>query len=204
MPVPSDISELPQETRALPPWRHNTLKVDVRLIVAINRDLSEEVRSGRFRSDLFYRLKVFLSRLPPLRERREDIPLLVSHVATKHGTRFKRPISRIDRRTMSALGAYEWPGNVRELENTIERAVILSTNGRLRLDRDALPPRTAPTNGDLNGDLRVREREAIEAARRPERCRHALGLAAVDARVPPRLGIDKFSYRRDARATDAD
>src|SRR6185369_10900544 len=99
----------------------DTLKVDVRLIAATNRDLADDVRSGRFRSDLFYRLNVFPIRLPPLRERREDIPLLVSHFATKHGTRFKRPISRIDRRTMSALEAYEWPGNVRELENAIER-----------------------------------------------------------------------------------
>src|SRR5262249_55256580 len=156
-----EISELPQETQVLllrvlqerefeRLGGTSTLKVDVRLIVATNCDLSEEVRGGRFRSDLFYRLNVFPIRLPPLRQRREAIPLLVSHFATKHGARFKRPISRIDRRTMSALEAYEWPGNVRELENTIERAVILSTNGTLRLDRDALPlPPSRPPKGDL-------------------------------------------------------
>jgi formate hydrogenlyase transcriptional activator len=181
---------------------NETLKVDVRLIVATNRNLEDEVRSGRFRSDLFYRLNVFPMRLPPLRERREDIPLLVSHFAAKHGTRFKRTISRIDRRTMSALEAYEWPGNVRELENAIERAVILSTNGTLRLDRDALP---LPSSGDLDADLRAREREVMEAALRasggrvagPHGAAKRLGLApsTLEFRLS-RLGIDKFRFRR--------
>jgi formate hydrogenlyase transcriptional activator len=183
-----------------------TLKVDLRLIVATNRDLTEDVKSGRFRSDLFYRLNVFPIRLPPLRERREDIPLLVSHFATKHGTRFKRAISRIDRRTMTALEAYEWPGNVRELENAIERAVILSMHGTLRLDRDALP---LPPSGNLNGDLRVREREAMEAALRasagrvagPNGAARRLGLPAstLEFRLA-RLGIDKFRFRRPRAA----
>jgi formate hydrogenlyase transcriptional activator len=207
-----EISELPSETQVLllrvlqerefeRLGGNDTLKVDVRLIAATNRDLTEDVRSGRFRSDLFYRLNVFPIRLPPLRERREDIPLLVSHFATKHGTRFKRPISRIDRRTMSALEAYEWPGNVRELENAIERAVILSANGILRLDRDALP---LPPGGDLKGDLRTREREAMEAALRasggriagPKGAAKRLGLApsTLEFRLA-RLGIDKFRYR---------
>ena len=155
-------------------------------------------------------MSVFPIRLPPLRERREDIPLLVAHFATKHGTRFKRPISRIDRRTMSALEAYEWPGNVRELENTIERAVILSAHGTLRLDRDALPLALS-VKGDLKGDLRVREREAMEAAllasggrvAGPNGAAKRLGLppSTLEFRLA-RLGIDKFRYR-GTRAMDA-
>src|SRR5262249_57253270 len=100
-----------------------TLQVDVRLVAATNRDLAEDVRTGRFRSDLYYRLNVFPVHVPALRERPEDIPPLVAHFAEKYGTRFGNKISRIDRRALDTLQAYSWPGNVRELENTIERAV---------------------------------------------------------------------------------
>src|SRR6202000_686343 len=115
-----------------------TLQVDVRLVAATNRDLAEEVRAGRFRSDLYYRLNVFPVRVPALRERREDIPPLVAHFAEKYGERFGRPISSIDRKTLDLLQAHHWPGNVRELENTIERAVILSRNGVLNIDPEML------------------------------------------------------------------
>jgi transcriptional regulator with GAF, ATPase, and Fis domain len=108
-----------------------THKVDVRLVAATNRDLIEMVNRGEFRSDLYYRLNVFPILLPPLRERREDIPALVTHFVEILGRRMGREIEHIPPETMSALSSYQWPGNIRELQNLIERAVILSNNGVL-------------------------------------------------------------------------
>ena len=108
-----------------------THKVDVRLVAATNRDLIEMVNRGEFRSDLYYRLNVFPILLPPLRERREDIPALVTHFVDIFGRRMGREIEHIPSETMSALSSYPWPGNIRELQNLIERAVILSNNGVL-------------------------------------------------------------------------
>ena len=143
------------------------VQVDVRIIAATNSDLTERVRAGEFRSDLYYRLNVFPVRVPPLRERREDIPSLVAHFAAQHGERFGRVISRIDRRSMKLLESYHWPGNVRELENVIERAIILSRDGTLRIERDAFPGGPGTNlNGTLNEGLRTQERDAIESALR--------------------------------------
>ena len=103
-----------------------TIKVNFRLIAATNRDLAEGVRTNQFRSDLFYRLNVFPIRVPPLRERRDDIPLLVEYFVKKIGRRLNRLITSVPRRTLNELCAWDWPGNVRELENFIERSVILS------------------------------------------------------------------------------
>ena len=103
-----------------------TLKVDFRLIAATNRDLADSVRENEFRSDLYYRLNVFPIRVPPLRKRREDIPLLVEHFVQKFTRRMNKSITSIPTKTMDALMGWEWPGNVRELENFIERSVILT------------------------------------------------------------------------------
>jgi transcriptional regulator with GAF, ATPase, and Fis domain len=108
-----------------------THQVDVRLVAATHRDLTDMVRRGEFRSDLYFRLNVFPVLVPPLRERREDIPELVMHFVEKIGRRVGKKIERIPPATMSALTCYEWPGNIRELQNLIERAVILANDGVL-------------------------------------------------------------------------
>jgi formate hydrogenlyase transcriptional activator len=108
-----------------------THHVDVRVVAATNRDLTEMVKRREFRSDLYYRLNVFPILLPPLRERREDIPALVTHFVETFGRRMSKKIEHVPPETMSALRAYPWPGNIRELQNLIERAVILSNEGIL-------------------------------------------------------------------------
>ena len=111
-----------------------TLKVDVRVIAATNRDLEKAVEDGTFREDLFYRLNVFPIHSPPLRDRIDDIPLLVRHFVQKFGAKIRKKIDRIPKRTLKTLQDYHWPGNVRELENVIERALILSAGTSLVLD----------------------------------------------------------------------
>jgi PAS domain S-box-containing protein len=108
-----------------------TIKVDVRVIAATNRDLGAASREGRFRPDLFYRLNVFPIALPPLRERKEDIPMLVAHFVRKHAAKLGRRVERVPERLMAAFVAYAWPGNVRELEHVVERAVIVSEGPEL-------------------------------------------------------------------------
>ena len=108
-----------------------TQQVDVRIVAATHRDITDMVRRGEFRSDLYFRLNVFPVLVPPLRERREDIPELVMHFVEKIGLRVGKKIERIPPATMSALTSYDWPGNIRELQNLIERALILAKDGVL-------------------------------------------------------------------------
>ena len=105
-----------------------TIKLNVRLVTATNRDLEEEVKKGRFREDLFYRLNVVALRMPALRERREDIPLLASYFTSKFSQRSNRPVLGVSPQARACLTSYDWPGNVRELENAIERAVVLGSS----------------------------------------------------------------------------
>jgi formate hydrogenlyase transcriptional activator len=115
-----------------------TMNVDVRVVAATNANLTVEVADKQFRADLYYRLNVFPILVPPLRERREDIPLLVRHFVQKYERRMRKPINDVPAAAMNALLAYHWPGNIRELENLIERAVILSHGPELQLPLDEL------------------------------------------------------------------
>ena len=115
-----------QEREVEPLGSERTEKVDVRVIAATNRDLRQMVADGKFQEDLFYRLNVIPIEIPPLRERRDDIPALVEHFVRKHAQRTGRRFDKIDDGVLTGLQQYDWPGNVRELENTIERAVVLS------------------------------------------------------------------------------
>ena len=145
-----------------------TLHTDARLIAATNSNLAERVNEKRFRSDLYYRLNVFPILIPSLRERREDIPLLIRHFVQKYGRRMKKQIDTIPATALEALSEYHWPGNVRELENFIERAVILSPGAELQPPLAELAQRKKPAsvisaNGSSN-TLREAEREHIERA----------------------------------------
>jgi Nif-specific regulatory protein len=144
----------------------STIKVDVRLVAATNRNLEDEVKAGRFREDLYYRLNVFPLRIPPLRERKSDIMLLADHFTGKYGEKNGKPIRRISAPAIELLINHSWPGNVRELENCIERAVILSNDQVIHAYN--LPPslqsaassNTAP-NTTLEAALSRLEKEMI-------------------------------------------
>jgi len=142
-----------------------TLHTDARLIAATNTDLAEKVNEKQFRSDLYYRLNVFPIVVPPLRERREDIPLLVRHFVQKYTQRIKKPIERIPSAAIDALSEYDWPGNARELEHFIERAVILSPGSELQPPLSELsyqnPPSAIAAAESNSTTLREAEREHI-------------------------------------------
>jgi formate hydrogenlyase transcriptional activator len=145
-----EVSELPLDTQVKllrvlqehefePLGSSRTIKVNVRIIAASNRDLEKAIQEGRFRADLFYRLNVLPVTLPPLRERRADIPLLASFFVERFSRQFGKNITGISQDTMDALSRYFWPGNIRELQNVIERAVVLCSGSVLRLGNDLLP-----------------------------------------------------------------
>jgi transcriptional regulator with GAF, ATPase, and Fis domain len=123
-----------------------TQRSDVRIIAATNRDLERAMAEGRFREDLYYRLNVFPIRVPPLRDRREDIPLLVWSIINRRQRALGRRITDVPKRAMQALTAYDWPGNVRELENVVERALVLAHGSTLQLEDPggATRPTAAP------------------------------------------------------------
>jgi formate hydrogenlyase transcriptional activator len=162
--------------------------IDVRVIAATNHDLQAAVEAGSFRSDLFYRLNVFPIRMPSLRERVEDIPLLVAYLTQRYTTKMGKKINGIDKKTMELFQKYHWPGNVRELQNVIERAVILCEGATFTADENWLgqaSPRPAPS-GIALASLKDQEKEMIENALSQSRGRVSgpLGAAA-------RLGIPR-------------
>src|SRR5262245_50158490 len=144
-----------------------TLKTDVRLVAATNRTLTEEVRKGRFREDLYYRLNVFPIMLAPLRERKSDIPLLAAHFLERACKEFNKPLPLMSGEALAALKGYDWPGNVRELQNVVERAVITTRDGLISIE---LPSALdAPQASERLGDsavVRVRTEEELREAER--------------------------------------
>jgi DNA-binding NtrC family response regulator/signal transduction histidine kinase len=167
------------------------IRIDVRVIAATNRDLGAAAANGSFRQDLFYRLNVFPIEVPPLRERQDDILMLVEYYVHRYATRAGKTIRSIDKKTLDLLQAYDWPGNIRELQNVIERSVILSASEVFAVDESWLPTRSvrpaprvvalAPSQSDPRN-----EREIIEAAL--AECRGRVGGssgAAAKLRVPP-------------------
>ncbi|HWC97760.1 MAG TPA: sigma 54-interacting transcriptional regulator [Candidatus Sulfopaludibacter sp.] len=143
------------------------LKTDVRVIAATNRDLPAAVASGTFRADLYYRLNVFPIELPPLRERKEDIPMLVEYFVRRYAEKMRKDISRIDRNTLKLCQSYPWPGNIRELQNIIERSVILCNGDTFWVDEawfSSHEPSPSMSPGPLQETLQNQEKEIIEAA----------------------------------------
>ena len=180
-----------------------TLHVDVRIIAATNRDLQKEVSEKRFREDLFYRLNVFPIELPPLRQRREDIPMLVEHFAAKHTKRMGKPLYTIPEETMAVLKAWSWPGNIRELENMIERMVILSKDRVLA----GPPAELREALGSVDHNLSEMEREhIIRVLRETNGVLSGLDGAAGRLGVKrttlqsmlKRFGIDAAEYRQSS------
>ena len=164
-----------------------TIDVDVRVIAATHRDLTSAVESGQFRPDLFFRLNVFPIQVPPLRERREDIPDLARHFLHQFGRRMKKAVTRIDSDSSKLLMSYRWPGNVRELENLIERAMIGASGDTLRIDPQWLQTGLVQSEPpDAQTSLAQTERHAIEEAL--ARCRGKIygpGGAAALLRIKP-------------------
>lgn len=151
-----------------------TLTVDIRLIAASNRDLEKEVKEGRFRQDLFFRLNVVPLALPPLRERPEDIPLLAAHFATKSAEKHGQPMPELAPELIEVLQEYEWPGNVRELENLMERLIVLSNGPSLGVEfvpekmLRALPGTSANDESTLEGAVATLKRRMIVSALQSE------------------------------------
>ena len=183
-----------------------TLHTDARVIAATNRDLAAAVREGKFREDLYYRLNVFPIELPPLRERRSDIPVLVEYFVARHAARLGKRIRRVEKKTMDLFLAYPWPGNVRELQNVIERAAILTDGDTLRLEENGLGRQQTgtPAPASLPTNLQGEEKRMIEAALAQTRGRvSGPAGAAARLRIPSttleskirKLRIDKHRFR---------
>jgi formate hydrogenlyase transcriptional activator len=182
------------------------IPIDVRVIAATNRDLSEAITAGTFRSDLFYRLNVFPLVIPPLRKRREDIPILVEYFVKRFAEKMAKRIRQIDRHTLELCERYSWPGNIRELQNIVERSVILCSGDTFSIDETWLVSR-ATVRGDASGPLpdalQDQEKEMIEDALAKSRGKVAGPRGAAAALgIPPstleskikQLGIEKRRF----------
>jgi PAS domain S-box-containing protein len=185
-----------------------SIRTDVRLIAATNRDLQAAIGAGTFRSDLFYRLNVFPIEVPPLRERREDIPVLVAYFIDRFARKSGKTIRNVNKTTMELLQSYSWPGNIRELQNVIERSVIVCETENFSIDESWLsrqPPRGEPKNHpELSRKLADEEKEMIEAALResggrvsgPSGAAVKLGIpgSTLDSKIRS-LKIDKNRFK---------
>jgi transcriptional regulator with PAS, ATPase and Fis domain len=167
-----------------------SIRVNVRVIAATNRDLTSAVLAGTLRSDLFYRLNVFPINIPPLRERREDIPLLVEYFIDRFARKAGKTIRGINKKTLDRLVSYPWPGNIRELQNVVERSMIVCDTGYFSVDKGWLlqpPPTSDPKSRiELPEKLAAQEKEIIEAA-----LRETGGQVAGPLGAAARLGIHR-------------
>jgi nitrogen regulation protein NR(I) len=187
----------------------HTIDVDVRLVAASNRDLEEEVRSGRFREDLYYRIKVLPIRLPPLRERTEDVPRLARFFLERFARRLSREAERIAPEALDALCAYSWPGNIRELENAMERAVLLSRGPTVQLAD--LPDEigstfraSVPRRSEASSPLKDRIRSATRRIER-EAILEALQITQGNVtRAASRLGLSRRGLQLKIKELDID
>jgi formate hydrogenlyase transcriptional activator len=184
---------------------NRTIKTDVRVIVATNKDLRREVNEGRFRMDLFYRLNVFPIHAPALRERVNDIPVLVDYFTARLAARTGKRIRQIDKRSLQLLSQYSWPGNIRELQNVIERCVILAAGEVLRVDANMLnyepqPLITAPAFADAGSDRKAQIETALRQTRGkvygPTGAAARLGIpgTTLDSQIRS-LGIRKYQFK---------
>ena len=173
------------------------IPADVRVIAATNRDLSAAIAAGTFRADLFYRLNVFPIHVPPLRQRKEDIPMLVEYFVQRYAEKAKKEIRRIDKATLALCQSYHWPGNIRELQNIIERSVILCNGDTVRVDESWLTSQEArpESPGVLTESLENREKELIEAALAESKGRIAGPNGAAAKLGIPRSTLD-FRIKR--------
>ena len=179
------------------------LRADVRVISATNRDLQVAIADGAFRSDLYYRLNVFPIKLPPLRERKEDVPLLVNYFVDRYAKRAGKKIKHIQRKALEALEEYSWPGNVRELQNVIERSLIIGETNEFSIDKSWVA--NEPQQSDSASTVRkVNERHRIEAALAQSNGKIAgASGAAAKLGIPPStleskirsLKINKFQFK---------
>jgi len=185
-----------------------SVKADVRVVSATNRDLRAAIAEGKFREDLFYRLNVFPIEVPPLRERREDIVLLVEYFVDRFASKAGKKITGIGKKSMEVLQAYSWPGNIRELQNVIERSVIVCESENLSVDQSWLERiAPAPDSGSqpLSERLAAQEKEIIEAALAetngkvsgPRGAAARLGMpqSTLDSKIRS-LKIDKYRFRK--------
>jgi len=172
------------------------IRVDVRVIAATNLDLSAAVTNGTFREDLFYRLNVFPLEMPPLRERREDIPILVEYFIGRYARKAGKTFRRVAKRTLDRLRNYPWPGNIRELQNVIERSVIVSDTEEFTVDESWLSttPQVESRFG-LSGTLAAQEKAIIEDA-----LRASGGRVFGPSGAATRLGIARSTLESRIRA----
>ena len=179
-----------------------SVSVDVRIIAATNRDLDKAVREKRFRDDLYYRLNVFPIRMPPLRERPEDIPLLVQSFVNEFAKAFGKGIESIDKDSIDMLQRYNWPGNIRELRNAVERAMILANAPRLHIDLPSASSNDAVPSRLLSDTEREHLRNVLEMTgwrvRGKDGAAEILGLkpTTLDSMLV-RLGITSKDKQRD-------
>ena len=182
------------------------IPTDVRVIAATNRDLTEAIAAGTFRADLFYRLNVFPIEVPPLRKRKEDIPMLVEYFVKRYAEKMGKQIRKIDRNTLKQCQLYSWPGNIRELQNIVERSVILSSGDTFWIEKAWLASQEAARqelSGPLPDTLQNQERRIIETALAeskgkvagPEGAAAKLGIprSTLDTKIK-QLGIKKHRF----------